>query len=118
MSNDVATPAIGKPLPRAAEAYAEPEEWRSWIFAEHGHGQEWAKVFHVDLADAQRVWTAITEALLAAPVHKIVDRGQDGVVCGVDMALAIAARRARVRTSWHYEYVGAAPRLVTAYPRV
>jgi hypothetical protein len=118
MPSAVPIPSIGEPLPRAANAYAEPEKWRDWIFAEHGHGPEWAKVFRVDLTDTERVWAAITEALLDAPIHKIVDHGQDGVVCGLDMELTVASRRARVRTSWHYEHAGAAPRLVTAYPRL
>lgn len=118
MSSNAPTPTINEPLPRAADAYAEPEKWREWIFTERGHGPEWARVFHVGLADTETVWTAITGAILDAPIHKIVDRGQDGVVCGVDMELTIASRRARVRTSWHYEYARAAPRLVTAYPRL
>jgi len=100
MSNDVTIPTIGEPLPRAADAYAESEKWRSWILAERGHEAEWAKVFHVDLMDTERIWAAITEAILNAPLHKIVDRGQDGVVCGVDIELAIASRSAQVRTSW------------------
>ncbi|HEY5195263.1 MAG TPA: hypothetical protein VIJ39_15520 [Solirubrobacteraceae bacterium] len=118
MSSNTPPPTIDEPLPRAADAYADSEKWREWIFTERGHGSEWARVFHVGLADTEMVWTAITEAILGAPIHKIVDRGQDGVVCGVDMELTIASRRARVRTSWHYEYARAAPRLVTAYPRL
>ena len=118
MSSDTPTPTITEPLPRAADAYAEPEKWREWIFAERGHGLEWARVFHVDLTDMETVWTAITGAIHEAPIHKIVDHGQDGVVCGVDMELTIESRRARVRTSWHYEDAHAAPRLVTAYPRL
>lgn len=118
MSTDVPSPTIGEPLPRVADAYAEPEKWREWIFAARGHGLEWARVFHVGLTDRESVWTAITRAILDAPIHKIVDRGPDGVVCGVDMELTVASRSARVRTSWHYERSGAAPRLVTAYPRL
>lgn len=118
MPRNESTPTIDKPLPRAADAYAEPEKWREWIFTERGHGSEWARVFHVDLADTETVWRAITGAILEAPIHKIVDRGQDGLVCGVDMELTIKSRRARVRTSWHYEDAQATPRLVTAYPRL
>jgi hypothetical protein len=117
MSSAMPTPTIGEPLPRAAEAYATPEKWRDWIFAEHGHGPEWARVFHVDRAATEQVWSAITEAISVAPIHKIVDRGRNGVVCGVVIELTIGSRNARVRTSWHYEHAGAAPRLVTAYPR-
>jgi hypothetical protein len=118
MSSAVPTPKIGKPLPRAADAYAEPEKWRDWILAERGHGSEWAHVFHVDPGAAEKVWSVIVEAVIDAPLHKIADRGPNGVVCGVDMKLTIGSRSARVRTSWHYESAGAAPRLVTAYPRL
>lgn len=64
------------------------------------------------------IWAAIAAAILDAPVHKIVDRGEGGVVCGVDFALTVESRTARVRTSWHYEDRLADPRLVTAYPRL
>lgn len=116
MSADTPTPTIGAPLPRAGEAYTTPEKWREWILADRGHGREWARVLHVEPADAGSVWRAIAEAVLQAPIHKILDRGHDGIVCGVELELTIASRTARVRTSWHYERAGAAPRLVTAYP--
>jgi hypothetical protein len=118
VSSHVSIPTIAEPLPRAIDAYTEPEKWQGWILAEQGHGPEWARVFHADPTDAEKVWIAIAEAMLNAPVHKIVDRGPDGVVCGVDVELTIGSRSARVRTSWHYERAGAAPRLVTAYPRL
>jgi hypothetical protein len=54
VSNDVPTPTIGEPLPQAAEAYAEPEKWQSWILAERGHRAEWARLFHVDLMDIEK----------------------------------------------------------------
>lgn len=95
-----------------------PEKWSEWILANHGHGQEWARVFRVESADAERVWRAIADAVLTAPVYKVVDRGRDGIVCGIEMELTITSRTARVRTSWHYEYPDSAPRLVTAYPRL
>ena len=97
--------------------YATPEKWDRWILADHGHGREWARVFRVDMIDVERVWEAILEAVLDAQVQKIVDRGRDGIVCGVESQLTIDARTAWVRTSWHYEHPAAAPRLVTAYPR-
>lgn len=112
------TPAIGQPLPRATEAYAEREKWQDWILADRGHGHEWARVFHVELDAAERVWRAIADAALHAPIVRLIDRRQVGVVCGVDIELTINFRTARVRTSWHYEHAGAAPRLVTAYPRL
>jgi hypothetical protein len=110
-------PTIGEPLPRATAAQVGPEKWRYWILAERGHGPEWAKVFHVDLKDAEKIWAAIANALPHAPIRTIVDHGKDGVVCGVDLELDIRARRATVSTAWHYEQSDAPPRLVTAYPR-
>lgn len=85
--------------------------------ADRGHGREWARVFRVDHTDVKLVWQEILNAVLHAPVYKIVNRGQDGVVCGVDMRLTIRSRTALIRTSWHYQHASAAPRLVTAYPR-
>lgn len=105
-------------MPRAVDAYSEPEKWEDWIFATRGHGSEWAKVLHVGVDDREVVWTAIIQAILKAPVHKILNRGQNGLVCGVDVKLTIGTRSAQVRTSWHYERPDAAPRLVTAYPRL
>jgi hypothetical protein len=115
MSTAAPAPIIGEPLPRAAEAYAEPEKL-AWILAEHGHGQEWERVFRIRGADAQRLWDAIARAVLVAPIYRIIERTPNGVVCGVETELAISVRVAKVRTSWHYESVGDAPRLVTAYP--
>jgi hypothetical protein len=108
-------PAVGGPLPRAADAYTTPEKL-VWILAVHGHGQEWARVFRIGENDAQRLWQAISHAVLDASIYRVIDREPNGVVCGVEMELTIAARVATVRTSWHYEKAGEAPRLVTAYP--
>jgi hypothetical protein len=118
MSAAAPTPIVGQALPRAADAYTTPEKWEEWILADRGHGQEWRRVFHVELADTERVWRAIVDAVLHAPIRKVVDRGHDGIICGVDLTLTIGSRAAGVRTSWHYERTGAAPRLVTAYPRL
>jgi hypothetical protein len=110
------TPTIGQPLPRVAEAYTTPKKWSEWILADRGHGREWAKIFHVELVDAEIVWQTIVDGVLHGPVYKVIDRGRDGIVCGVELELTIKSRVARVRTSWHYECPDAAPRLVTAYP--
>jgi hypothetical protein len=108
-------PIIGQPLPRAADAYAAPEKWEQWIFAERGHGREWARVFHVGLADAERVWRAIADAVLDAPISSV--REVDvGVSCEVQVILTINARTSLVRSAWHYVSAESAPRLVTAFP--
>jgi hypothetical protein len=108
-------PTIGLPLPRVTHAYAEPAKWDQWILADRGHGEEWRRVFHVERADAERVWCALAEAVLDAPLSSV--RKLDiGVSCEVHILLTIDARTSQVRTVWHYSYPGAVPRLVTAFP--
>jgi len=62
------SPEVGGVLPRATEVFAAPEKWDQWILAERGHGWEWAKVFRVGTTDAERIWSAIAEAVLDAPI--------------------------------------------------
>jgi hypothetical protein len=111
-------PIVGLPLPRAADAHATLEKLQQWILADRGHGKEWGAVFRVSSADTQLVWRAITDVVRLASIHKVIDLGRDGIVCGVDLTITIGLRTAGVRTSWHYAHTGAAPRLVTAYPRL
>jgi hypothetical protein len=111
-------PIVGLPLPRVGDAYATREKLQQWILADRGHGQEWGEVFRVDSADAGLVWRAIVDVARHALIHKVIDRGRDGIVCGVDVTVTIGLRTAGVRTSWHYAHADAAPRLVTAYPRL
>jgi hypothetical protein len=115
MSEAAPVPIIGEPLPRAAEAYTAPEKL-AWILSEDGHGQEWARVLSIGEGDTHRFWSAIANAVLDAPIHRVTDKAPFGVVCGVDTTLAMGKRIARGRTSWHYKHVHDAPRLVTAYP--
>ena len=109
-------PTIGQPMPRAADAYATPEKWRGWILAPQGHGRDWARVFGAGAKDSERLWNAISDAVLDAPVSAVRDRAPHGVVCGVEFVLTINDRTARVATAWHFTGEDAAPRLVTAYP--
>lgn len=108
---------VGDPLPRAAEAWCAREKWADWILAESGHGSEWSRVFHVDLGRWERVWEAIAEAVIGALIETVRDLGAEGVSCGVPVELAIEERAARVAAAWHYAEEGAAPRLVSAYPK-
>jgi hypothetical protein len=91
-------------------------KWHGWILAAAGHGEEWARVLHIGLQDHERLWTAIADAVLHAPVSVVRDRAAHGVICGVDVMLTINDRAAPVTTAWHYADADAAPRLVTAYP--
>jgi len=111
-------PKIGELLPRAADAWSEAHKWSEWILAERGHGPEWAKVLHVGLDDLDLIWEAIAAAVLVEPVSRILDRGEHGLNCRVDVRLTIAERSAPIRTVWNYQGPGAAPRLVSAYPRL
>ncbi len=115
MSVSVPTPVVGLPLPRAESAYTAPEKLE-WILAEHGHGREWALVFRVGDDDAARLWSAIAQAVVDAPVSSIRDLSPFGVVCQVGVVLTLNARTSPVLTAWHYESPGDPPRLVTTYP--
>ena len=108
-------PTVGHPLPRADEAYGTPEKWAEWILADRGHGQEWARVFGAGPADAERIWQAIADAVLDAPISAIRSVAL-GVTCEVRVELTIRERTATVRSAWHYANTEDAPRLVTAFP--
>jgi len=108
-------PTVGHPLPRASDAHMTPEKLK-WILGDPGHGREWARVFGIADEDSERLWSAIVHAARNAPIFRVIDRGNYGVVCGVAFPLTLGTRTATVTTSWHYADAGDAPRLVTAYP--
>jgi hypothetical protein len=110
-------PAVGEPLPRAQLAWYSLIKWTDWILAPHGHGEDWATVFHVGIGHVDLVWDNIVIDLASAPIVKVRTAARGNCVCGVELDLTINARRARVMTAWHYAHSNAAPRLVTAYPR-
>lgn len=68
-------PTVGHPLPRAADAHMTPEKLK-WILADHGHGREWARVFRIEDEDAERLWSAIAQAVLDAPIFRVINRGK------------------------------------------
>jgi hypothetical protein len=109
-------PRIGDVLPRAEDAWCTQAKLVDWILAEHGHANQWRRVFHVEAEDADQVWELIAEAVLTAPITAL--RG-DGTRTsyGVLINVTVNDRFAPVLTAWHYEHEGAAPRLVTAYPK-
>jgi hypothetical protein len=72
--------------------------WQDWILAATGDGEEWARVFHTGPQDSERIWAAIAAAVLHAPVSVIRNRAPHGVVCEVDVTLAIQ-RTASVATN-------------------
>jgi len=111
-------PQIEEPLPRAADCWYERVKFEGWILAPRGHGEEWQKVLHVGVDDVEVVSAAISAAVALAPVSAVIDNGEHGINCRVDMDLVIGERSAPVRTVWHYADPESAPRLVSAYPRL
>jgi hypothetical protein len=107
-------PILGKPLPRADEAWVEPRKWK-WILGEEGHGKEWKRVFRVPIADPFRVWGTVAAGLPNAPIVSLRMTAY-GYGCGMLLYLTLDDRHSHVMTAWHYAQEGAAPRLVTAYP--
>ena len=63
------------------------------------------------------LWSMIVAELERAVVTEVRDLGSLGVSCRVPLILPLVERRVPARTAWHYAEEGAAPRLVTAYPR-
>jgi len=106
-------PEFGKPLPRAPGAFPPLDKW-GYILGDEGHVPHWLRVFG-DM-DAQRLWNAITAAVIAEPITFIRDLGPLGQTCRVPIQLTLNNRTATVLTVWQYDYEDARPRLVTAYP--
>lgn len=104
---------IGRPLPRAADAYVDDMKWTGWILAEHGHGADLYRRF--GLVESAEIWRAIIDELEVAPIVNLRFSGH-GVTCGVQMSLTLNGRTGPVRTAWHYDEPTAAPRLLSAYP--
>jgi hypothetical protein len=51
-------------------------KWTEWIFAGHGHGPDWRRVFGA--FEFEEVWRAVATAVLTAPVEEIRDLGDLG----------------------------------------
>jgi hypothetical protein len=109
-------PQVGDPLPRAADAWCVQEKWLAWIFAEDGHGPEWAKALQVEPDEWELAWEALKGAVREAAIRTVRSLDAGDVTCGVRVDLTIGERTAPVVSAWHYAEPGAAPRLVTAYP--
>jgi hypothetical protein len=111
-------PQIGDALPRAAECWYEPAKLMGWVLGEDGHGGEWERVMHVGVEDAEEAWKAISTLATTAKVTGVRDLGRFGFNCEVDAQLTIGERSATFRTIWHYAARDAAPRLVSAFPKL
>src|SRR5690348_7993925 len=111
-------PQIGEPLPRATDCWYEPAKLIDWVLGEDGHGAEWERVMHVGVPDSEEVWQAISILARTAEVTGFRDLGRFGFNCEVDAQLTIGERSAMFRTIWHYAAPDAAPRLVSAFPKL
>jgi hypothetical protein len=111
-------PQIGDALPRATDAWCEQTKLTRWVLGEEGHGAEWERTMHVAVEDADEVWRALADLAATATVTGLRDLGRYGFNCEVDGQLTIGERSATFRTIWHYATPDAAPRLVSAYPRL
>lgn len=110
-------PQVGEELPRSAECWYEQVKLVGWVLGEEGHGKEWQRVMHVGVEDAEEVWKAVVASVAQARVTGVRDLGRFGLNCEVDAPLTIGERSATIRTIWHYATPGAAPRLVSAFPK-
>ncbi len=108
-------PEIGKPLPRAEDAFVDDVKWHGYVLADDGHGPEWRRVFRVDGAQSPELWHAIAELVLSSPVTEIRPSPR-GVGCGIAAELTFNGRTTTVRVGWFYDRVDDPPRLVTAFP--
>lgn len=111
-------PQIGDALPRAADAWCERAKLVHWVLGEDGHGAEWEQVMRVGAEDAEEVWQAISTLAGTSEVTSLRDLGRYGFNCEVDAHITIGERSAIFRTIWHYATPDAAPRLVSAFPRL
>jgi len=108
-------PQVDEPLPRAAEAYAEPQKL-AWLLSDHGHGREWARVLHVDENDTLLFWHALLQSAIGASIYKVNNREPHGIGCAIETTITVGQRTTGARIAWHYKHAHDTPRLVTAYP--
>lgn len=107
-------PAVGRPLPQAADAYVSDEKGLGYVLAPDGHGADWRRV--VQDLPGEDLWAAIKTGLATAPVLDVRDLGTLGSTCRVQLILPLGGREVPCRTIWHFAGADAAPRLVTAFP--
>jgi hypothetical protein len=110
----MALPEIGRPLPRAADAFVDDEKWLGYVLSERGHRGHWSRAFGT--IDPDALWAMIAQAVLDADVTEMRTVESGGISCRVPITITINDRTRAVRTVWHYAHADAAPRLVTAFP--
>lgn len=110
----MALPEIGRPLPRAADAFVDDEEWLGYVLSDRGHRGHWSRAFGE--VDPDALWAMIARAVRDADVTEMRTIQAGGISCRVPITITIEGRTRAVRTVWHYADADAAPRLVTAFP--
>lgn len=110
-------PRVGEALPRGQDAWCEQPKWSEWILSPRGHAPEWEAILRVGSEDTDALWDAIAAAVVEAPVYGVRVAQGGGMLCEVRFELSVRERDAIAVTVWHLAHDGAAPRLVTAYPR-
>lgn len=108
---------MGEALPKGRDAWYEQPKWTEWILSRRGHGPEWKAILRVRNEDADALWDAIAAAVVEAPVYGVRVSQGGGVLCEVRLQVSVHDRTTMAVTVWHLAHEGAAPRLVTAYPR-
>jgi hypothetical protein len=108
-------PEVGKPLPRAEDAYVDQSKWHGYVLADDGHGPHWRRVFRVEPTQSAALWQAIVELARTGTVTHLRPNPY-GFGCGIQTELTFNGRTATVRLGWFYERPDAPPRLVSAYP--
>lgn len=111
-------PKVGDSLPQAADCWYERSKLYEWVLSEEGHGAEWRQVMRVGAENAEAVWDAISTSAMQAKVSSVRDLGRFGLNCEIESQLVIGERSATIRVIWHYAAPDAAPRLVSAFPRL
>jgi len=123
---DPTVPAIGEPLPRAAEAFGVHIKLATYsLDIDHKDGGPKARGFErilgITIADIDYLEAEILVRILDTPIREVRDNRPYGVKCVVDIQVrgigAKAERVINVRTVWAIEQPGAPPRLVTAIPK-
>jgi hypothetical protein len=117
-------PTIGKPLPRAGDAFGVDEKLSAYCLnPDHELGGAKAKGFlqilGIASADVEHLTAELLAGVTEAPITSVRDNAPFGVLCEVRIGVRGLRehhdRVVEVTTSWELRDEGDPPRLVTAY---
>jgi hypothetical protein len=106
---------IGRPLPRASDAYVEEDKWTEYVLADIGHGRQWRRVLLVEPTQAEQLWHALVRLAQGASVTELRP-SRFGVGCGSGPSSRSTGAPASCYSPGTNDHPDAAPRLVTAFP--